>query len=234
MTYAKRPRTGPAPPATRQRSSSPSTSATSPDLAHHRLQCRVCRHPECRQIEEEFLRWRSPEKLVADYGIADHSSLYPHAYASGLYVRQFCGGLIDSWAIRNGRKSSPLNHLIFSNRQFGRWLGIRFSGAKSMVREERKRAGETPALPLPRGRQRWPFELLHSSRITPGQARFSAILIGTQTQTGSLLTHSKQTTVVLSNRYKIGGSEAGNLFARSSPFGTPVHAAPRPTMGARC
>jgi len=31
------------------------------------------------------------------------------------------------------------------------------------------------------------------------------ILIGTQTETGFLLTHSKQTTVVLSNRYKVEG-----------------------------
>lgn len=73
------------------RKSQPPRTASNPttlaDLAHHRLKCRVCRHPERHLIERDFLRWRSPEKLAADYGIADHSSTYRRVHATGLYIR---------------------------------------------------------------------------------------------------------------------------------------------------
>jgi len=45
------------------------------------------------------------------------------------------------------------------------------------------------------------------------RARFTAFLTGTQTQTGFALTHSKQTTVVLSNRYKICPPQGSFCFA---------------------
>jgi hypothetical protein len=60
----------------------------SPDFAHHSLKCRVCRHPRCRDIEEAFLRWRSPEKLARDYDIPDHSYIYRHVHATGLFARR--------------------------------------------------------------------------------------------------------------------------------------------------
>jgi hypothetical protein len=59
-----------------------------PDFAHHSLKCRVCRHPRCRDIEEAFLRWRSPEKLARDYDIPDHSYIYRHVHATGLFDRR--------------------------------------------------------------------------------------------------------------------------------------------------
>ena len=59
-----------------------------PDLAHHRLKCRVCSHPNRRDIEEAFLRWRSPEKIARDYDIADHSYIYRHVHATGLFARR--------------------------------------------------------------------------------------------------------------------------------------------------
>jgi hypothetical protein len=58
------------------------------DLAYHRIRCKVCAHPKRDVIEQEFLRWRSPEKLAEDYRIADHSSIYRHAHATGLYARR--------------------------------------------------------------------------------------------------------------------------------------------------
>jgi hypothetical protein len=60
----------------------------SPDFAHHSLKCRVCRHPRCRDIEEAFLRWRSPEKIARDYDIPDHSYIYRHVHATGLFARR--------------------------------------------------------------------------------------------------------------------------------------------------
>jgi hypothetical protein len=88
MANAKRQRPAPVPRANPYRPTTPSGPTNSPDLAHHRLKCRVCRHPERHQIEQDFLRWRSPEKLAADYGIADHSSIYRHVHATGLYARR--------------------------------------------------------------------------------------------------------------------------------------------------
>jgi hypothetical protein len=88
MANAKRKRPAPVPRANPYRPTNPSAPTKSADLAHHRLKCRVCRHPECGQIEQDFLRWRSPEKLAADYGIADHSSIYRHVHATGLYARR--------------------------------------------------------------------------------------------------------------------------------------------------
>lgn len=58
------------------------------DLGRHRRRCVVCTHPKRDDIERDFLRWRSPEKLARDYDIADHSSIYRHVHATGLYARR--------------------------------------------------------------------------------------------------------------------------------------------------
>ena len=55
-------------------------------LSRHRRRCVVCTHRQRDDIEQNFLRWRSPEKLARDYGIADHSSIYRHVHATGLYA----------------------------------------------------------------------------------------------------------------------------------------------------
>jgi hypothetical protein len=57
-------------------------------LKRHTRRCKVCAHPDRAPIEQDFLRWRSPEKLAGDYGIADHSSIYRHLHATGLYARR--------------------------------------------------------------------------------------------------------------------------------------------------
>ncbi|MGA3293802.1 MAG: hypothetical protein ABSE45_07445 [Candidatus Acidiferrales bacterium] len=57
-------------------------------LSRHRRKCAVCRHPERDAIERDFLHWRSPEKIAADYHIPDHSSVYRHVHATGLYRRR--------------------------------------------------------------------------------------------------------------------------------------------------
>ncbi len=57
-------------------------------LNRHRRKCSVCRYPLRADIEQEFLRWRSPDVIARAYGIADHSSIYRHAHATGLYERR--------------------------------------------------------------------------------------------------------------------------------------------------
>ena len=56
--------------------------------ARHARRCNVCKHPDREAIEVEFLRWRSPDDIAEDYGIADRSSIYRHAHATGIYRRR--------------------------------------------------------------------------------------------------------------------------------------------------
>ena len=59
-----------------------------PAPARHNRKCNVCRHAEREAIEHDFLRWHSPDRIAEDYGIADHSSIYRHAHATGLFKRR--------------------------------------------------------------------------------------------------------------------------------------------------
>ena len=44
-------------------------------MGPHTRVCNVCRHPHRNDIELEFLRWRSPDRMARDCKIRDHSSL---------------------------------------------------------------------------------------------------------------------------------------------------------------
>lgn len=68
------------PPATGDYSQRP------PDFYRHARLCTVCNHPERDAIDAEFVRWQSPEKIAADYQIADRSSIYRHAHSTGLFL----------------------------------------------------------------------------------------------------------------------------------------------------
>jgi hypothetical protein len=57
-------------------------------MGPHTRRCNVCRHPNRKAIEHEFLRWRSPDKIAREYGIADHSSIYRHVHATGIFARR--------------------------------------------------------------------------------------------------------------------------------------------------
>jgi len=57
-------------------------------LSRHVRKCAVCHHPERAAIEQDYLRWRSPENIAADYHIRDHSSVYRHVHATGLSTRR--------------------------------------------------------------------------------------------------------------------------------------------------
>ena len=56
--------------------------------ARHARRCNVCKHPDREAIELEFLRWRSPDDIATDHGIADRSSIYRHAHATGIFRRR--------------------------------------------------------------------------------------------------------------------------------------------------
>jgi predicted amidophosphoribosyltransferase len=58
------------------------------NLRRHARKCSVCRHPNRKEIEQDFLCWQSPDVIAKARGIADHSSVYRHAHAVGLFERR--------------------------------------------------------------------------------------------------------------------------------------------------
>jgi hypothetical protein len=72
----------------RLQSSPPAARKSRAALARHARKCSVCKHPDRDAIEHEFLRWHSPDDIAEDYGIADHSSIYRHVHATGIFARR--------------------------------------------------------------------------------------------------------------------------------------------------
>jgi hypothetical protein len=52
----------------------------------HKRKCVICNHPERAEIEADFLRWRSPERIAEEYKIANQRSIYRHVHATGIYA----------------------------------------------------------------------------------------------------------------------------------------------------
>jgi len=66
----------------------PSSPRARAKMGPHTRRCNVCRHPHRKEIEQEFLRWRSPDRIAQDYKIPDHSSIYRHVHATGIFARR--------------------------------------------------------------------------------------------------------------------------------------------------
>jgi hypothetical protein len=66
----------------------PSSPRVRAKMGPHTRRCNVCRHPHRKEIEQEFLRWRSPDRIAQDYKIPDHSSIYRHVHATGIFARR--------------------------------------------------------------------------------------------------------------------------------------------------
>ena len=49
----------------------------------HEAQCSICNHAQREEIEQQFLRWTSPDKIVETFGIC-RDSIYRHARAFDL------------------------------------------------------------------------------------------------------------------------------------------------------
>ena len=54
------------------------------NLGRHAAECKICVHPQRKQIERDFLDWRSPIKIAEQYGLRNRASVYRHAHALGL------------------------------------------------------------------------------------------------------------------------------------------------------
>jgi hypothetical protein len=57
-------------------------------LGRHRRHCKICAHAQREDIEADFVAWRSPAVITAEYGLADRTSIYRHAHALGLMQKR--------------------------------------------------------------------------------------------------------------------------------------------------
>jgi hypothetical protein len=57
-------------------------------LARHSRKCSVCHHPDREFIDDDYLRWSSPETIARQYKISHHSVVYRHALATGLRTQR--------------------------------------------------------------------------------------------------------------------------------------------------
>lgn len=57
-------------------------------IGRHRRNCSVCSHERRDEIEAEFVAWRSPATIAAEFGLTDRTSVYRHAHAFGLFAKR--------------------------------------------------------------------------------------------------------------------------------------------------
>jgi hypothetical protein len=57
-------------------------------MPRHRRKCAVCHHPNCQEIEQEYLRWRSPAAIARVYGLSGPTTIYRHVHATGIFARR--------------------------------------------------------------------------------------------------------------------------------------------------
>jgi hypothetical protein len=53
-------------------------------VPRHNRKCTVCHHPHRESIEQDYLRWHSPQRIARDFLLPHYSSVYRHARAKGL------------------------------------------------------------------------------------------------------------------------------------------------------
>jgi hypothetical protein len=58
------------------------------DTLRHTRKCRICKHPQRADIEQDFLHWRNPHEIVNAYSLPHYSVIYRHAQALGLTARR--------------------------------------------------------------------------------------------------------------------------------------------------
>jgi hypothetical protein len=56
---------------------------TKVNQGRHESQCSICKHAQRNEIEQEFLTWRSPDKIAETFGVC-RDSIYRHARALDL------------------------------------------------------------------------------------------------------------------------------------------------------
>lgn len=54
----------------------------------HTTQCSVCRSSHRREIELEFLRWKSPAAIAKQFGLGSRQVIFRHCRATGLFEKR--------------------------------------------------------------------------------------------------------------------------------------------------
>lgn len=62
--------------------------SNSVNLGRHSKNCKICSHPKCEEIEQDFVNWRSPAEIAKTYKLSDRSTVYRHAHALNLFGRR--------------------------------------------------------------------------------------------------------------------------------------------------
>jgi hypothetical protein len=212
--------------------SRPGRASRAGSVARHARKCVICKHPDREAIEEQFVHWIHADRIVQDHDLNSRANLYRHAYATGLYdlrrhnMRYALEHLIEDAihapvsgdcvirAVRahacltaKGRWIEPPKELILSRRILrprpapcsSRALPSRTGETRKEFRSLPARTAATPSnapatsdtvsLSLPE-RSKGP-SITDVSIATPKQLKIAA-------------TNTKQTTDVISNRYKKG------------------------------
>jgi hypothetical protein len=58
------------------------------NLGRHKRNCTVCAHPQCEQIERDFINWKSPSAITTEYGLADRTTVYRQPHALDLFSKR--------------------------------------------------------------------------------------------------------------------------------------------------
>ena len=58
------------------------------NLGRHKRNCTICTHPNCEEIEQDFINWKSPAAITTEYGLADRTTVYRHAHALDLFIKR--------------------------------------------------------------------------------------------------------------------------------------------------
>src|SRR5271166_6085241 len=58
------------------------------NIGRHSKNCKICRHPQRKDIEEDFIRWRSPAEIAKAYHLGNRSTVYRHAQALNLFPKR--------------------------------------------------------------------------------------------------------------------------------------------------
>lgn len=58
------------------------------NLGRHKSGCKVCSHKQLKEIESDFIAWKSPASITKEYRLTDRASVYRHAHAFGLFARR--------------------------------------------------------------------------------------------------------------------------------------------------
>jgi hypothetical protein len=57
-------------------------------LGRHQPGYKICSRAERKEIEPDFIAWKNPTAIVKQHGLADRTSIYPHAHAFGLLAKR--------------------------------------------------------------------------------------------------------------------------------------------------